>query len=125
MQAEILESVVVALLAVNNYPLEKAWKLLPALREAGLTSPAKVPDDLGDCTVKLASAGYDRGLLTAMLAERIQNVMASARRGDLAKLEGLVKGGKKDEAVTLLCTVRGIGPKVAATTWMLCRADGT
>ena len=36
---EIIEAVVAALLAVNNYPLEKAWSLLPQLRAAELTNP--------------------------------------------------------------------------------------
>jgi hypothetical protein len=31
-----------AILAMNNYSLEKAWKLLPRMRGLGLTDPARV-----------------------------------------------------------------------------------
>jgi hypothetical protein len=34
---DVIESLVMALLGVNNYSLEKAWNLLPQLREEGLT----------------------------------------------------------------------------------------
>ena len=125
MKNELLEEVVVALLAVNNYPLDKAWKLLPALREAGLTKPESVPSDAGEATVKLAAAGYDRGLLTSMFAERIQGLMQAAQSGDLDGLEGLVREGKKAEAAAVLCKVKGIGPRVAETAWMLWQSPAT
>jgi hypothetical protein len=119
MRTEHLEEIVVALLAVNNYPLEKAWKLLPGLRAAGLTDPKRVPMDIGECTVALAAAGYDRGLLTEMFAERIQQLMAMVERGALAGLDDLIDAKKKTEAQALVTTVKGVGPRVAETAWLL------
>lgn len=119
MRTEFLDDVVVALLAVNNYPLDKAWNLLPALREAGMTSPDAVPQDIGEATVRLATAGYDRGLLTSMFAERIQNLMAAVRRGDLSRIDALIETKNKEQALELLCSVKGIGPRVATTAWSL------
>ena len=119
MKAKYLGDVVVALLAVNRYPLEKAWGLLPALEANGFTDPATVPEDIGEATRKLAAAGYDRGLLTSLFAERIQRLMAAAKAGQLDGLDGLVIARKKTEAVALLCNMPGIGPKAAENAWLL------
>ena len=110
-----LEAVVAAVLAVNRYPLEKAWELLPPLRKAGLTRPEKViGTDIGVLTVALAKAGYNRGLLTEMMAGRLQALMAAVQAGTLDRLDALVAAAKRDEAVASLREVRGIGPQVAA-----------
>jgi hypothetical protein len=37
-----VECLLMAILAVNSYSLDKAWKLLPRMRELGLTDPARV-----------------------------------------------------------------------------------
>ena len=115
-----LEVISVAILAVYQYPVEKAWKLLQSLRDEGLTVPALTADaDIGDVTVRLARAGYDRGLLTEMFAQRIRNLAVAARDGLLDELDGLVATRDKANALALLVRVKGIGPKVAETAWML------
>lgn len=117
-----LEALAIAVLSVNNYPLEKAWSLLPALRKSSLLDPSRVvSDDLGDLTVRLARAGYNRGLLTAMLAERLQWLMAAAKAGTLDRLDELVAADKREEAVSMLCSVKGVGPAVARNAWLLTR----
>lgn len=117
-----LEAIVAALLAVNRFGLEKAYSLLPALREAGLTRPGKVVnEDLGAVTVRLAQAGYDRGLLTGMMAGRLVTLMQAVDRGELDSFEGLLARGDLEKATSLLCQVYGIGPKVAADAWLLLR----
>lgn len=119
MKEHHVEETIIAMLAVNNYPLEKVWSLLPGLRDAGLTRPDTIPDDIGDVTVRLASAGYDRGMLTSMFAERIAALMEALRSGALAGLDGLIEDGSKAEAIERICTVRGVGPRVAQTAWSL------
>ncbi|MCA9527524.1 MAG: hypothetical protein KC549_14640 [Myxococcales bacterium] len=122
MKQENLDDLVAAVLAVNSYSIEKAWALLPKLREAGLTTPVTFPTDLGPATVKLASAGYDRGLLTEMFAKRLLGLMQEAGSGALDELDAFVEADRKDDAVALLVTVPGIGPKVARTAWELLRS---
>ena len=119
MKQEHLESVIVGLLAVNQYRLDKAWALLPGLRTQGMASPDTTPEDEGEATVRLADAGYDRGLLTAMFAGRVQNLMAAVRDESLAGFGELVESGRKAEAIKLLCTVKGIGPRAAENAWLL------
>jgi hypothetical protein len=118
--ADELEAVAVAVLAVNNYRIEKAWDLLPKLREAGLTTPASVaPADIGALTVRLVAAGYDRGMLTSMLARRLQNLMQAAEAGVLDGLTAAAARKDKAAAVEILTRVKGIGPQVAESTWLL------
>lgn len=115
-----LEAITVALLAVYQWPAEKVWKLLPALREAGLTDPARTAGaGIEDVIVRLANAGYDRGLLTEMFALRVMNLMAAARDGVLDDFDGHLRRKDKAAATEVLVRVKGIGPKVAETAWML------
>ncbi len=115
-----VEAVAVAILAVNNYRIEKAWDLLPKLRELRLLDPSTVVnEDLGALTMLLAKAGYDRGVLTSMLAGRLQNLMRAAEAGELDGLAAATARGDKRAAVELLCKVKGVGPQVAESAWLL------
>lgn len=117
-----LDAIVAAVLAVNNYGLEKAFGLLPALRKASLTSPAKVVnEDLGVLTLRLAQAGYNRGLLTEMMAGRLLVLMKAVQEGKLDRFDTLVAAGDQGQALALLREVHGIGPQVAANAWLLVR----
>jgi 3-methyladenine DNA glycosylase/8-oxoguanine DNA glycosylase len=115
-----LEAIVMALLAVNAWPIDKVLAALPALRTAGLLDPAQVAAaDIGPLTVKLAAAGYDRGLLTELFALRLQNLMRAVRDGALDAVAAAHRSGDREAAVAALCTVKGIGPRVADTAWQL------
>lgn len=121
---EDLESIVVAVLAVNLYSLEKAYGLLPAFRRAGLLQPKKVSEmDLGGLIVALSSAGYQRGGLMGMMADRFQSVMREASQGTLDAFSDLVKRGKNEAATNLLLQVKGVGPSVAANAIMLIKSS--
>jgi hypothetical protein len=123
---EMTEAILAAVLAVNRYPLEKVLALLPRLKEAGLTGPSSVvSEDLARLTVRLASAGYDRGLLTWRLAERVQQLMVAVGGGLLESLSDAVRRNDYDAARTALCNVRGIGPQVARNAWLLLRGETT
>ncbi len=115
-----LETILVSLLAVGGYSLEKAWNLLPQLREADLTEPEKViGEEIETLTHQLFSIGYKRGIVTDMMAERLQQLMQMAHSGTLDEFDALLAKDEKDKAVELLCKVKGIGPMVASTTWTL------
>jgi hypothetical protein len=115
-----LDALVAALLAVNAYSVEKVWAALPAMREAGLLDPAQtVGRDLGEVTVRLAQAGYDRGMLTSLLAGRLQDLLAAVQLGKLDSVAQLVAAGRRSETEALLQTVKGIGPRVANVAWQL------
>ena len=117
---DVVDSLVTALLAVNNYSLEKVWKVLPRLQNEGLTNPGLVAsEDLGRLTIRLVDAGYDRGRLTAMFAERLQHLMAAIESGELDGLDGAATRKDPQAVRNILCRVRGIGPQVAQNAWVL------
>ena len=115
-----VDALVTALLAVNAYPVDKVWAALPAMRKAGLLDHDQVVGhDLGEVTVRLAQSGYDRGMLTSLLAGRLQDLMTAIQAGKLAALPPLVQADDRAAAEALLQTVKGIGPRVANVAWQL------
>lgn len=116
----IIEGLVAALLAVNSYPVARVQAVVPSLRSALLLQPLDVAAmDIGSITVRLAEAGYDRGYLTGMLAERLQALMTRVATGELDALEDAISHGDEAKFTKLLRTVRGIGPRVAGIAWDL------
>jgi hypothetical protein len=109
-----------ALLAVNNFPLEKGQALLPALKAEGLLEPVAVSSmSLEPIISGLVRSGYDRGKLTWMFAERLKTVMGELASGRLDALADALVGQDKAAGVKLLEGVPGIGPHVARTAWTL------
>ena len=117
---EHVEALVAAILAVNGYPVEKVWGQLPGLRSGRLTDPKWVASaDLGDVVAHLTASGHERGMLAGMMAERLQYLMKAIVAGNLDGLPAALQKADRDVAVKVLCTVKGIGPKVADTALML------
>jgi 3-methyladenine DNA glycosylase/8-oxoguanine DNA glycosylase len=118
--SESLEAILTAILAVQKYPLEKAWSLLPSLRLERLTEPDFVAKaDIGDLIVRLTRAGYERGMLNEMMATRVQHLMVAAVSGSLDAYDDRLAKKDKQAAQELLCKVKGIGPRVADIAWTL------
>lgn len=118
--ASQIECLLMALLAVNNYPLEKAWSLLPRMRDLGLTDPARVAAmDMPTAIEALTRGGYDRKNLTWMFAERVMALMVAIHGGELAGLDEAIAAKDKARATELLDRVRGVGPTVIQNAWAL------
>ena len=119
---EHLEAIIVATLAVGGYGIEKSYALLPEFRKIGLTDPVKISKtDIVEVIKLLNSAGYHRGLLAEMMSERLICLMNAVTEGKLDDLNALVAKGEKPNACSLLCQLKGIGPKVAADIWIMVR----
>ena len=120
LKSNTLEAVVTAVLAVQNYSLEKAWGLLSALRDAGLLEPDAVAAlSVERLAARLAKAGYDRGRLTEMMAGRFKSLMVAVANGDLDDLDGAVRANDSRAAQSLLQRVHGVGPQVSRNAWLL------
>ncbi|MGQ0503708.1 MAG: hypothetical protein ACT4TC_00135 [Myxococcaceae bacterium] len=118
---ERIEALVLGILAVAGYRLDKVWAVLPALRDARLTDPAHVvATDIAALTVALAEAGYNRGLLTGNLASRLQELMKAVEAGALDDLEVAFAARDKTRALNLLVMMPGIGKRTAETVWSIC-----
>lgn len=109
-----VDHLVVALLSVGGYPLQRTRDRLEKIREAGLTDP-NVVRALSEAAVvtRLAGAGYDRGPeVTTSMARRLIALHAAVRDGVLDRALVLLTDKKTDDARAILCKIKGIGPGV-------------
>jgi endonuclease III-like uncharacterized protein len=110
----VYEALVVAVLSVNNYPLEKAWEIRGALESASLFNPealASLPDS--DLVERLRAAGYDRGeFLTDLVASRLQSVGAFLVDYGVGRATQVLSSGTSEEVHAMLIGIKGVGPAV-------------
>ena len=110
----VLEDLVVAVLAVNNYSLEKAFSLVSAIRAEGLADLTKLSKwEVPEIAPRLSRAGYDRGVfLNTLIAQRLSSLGAYASELGFAVFEKKIRSSETDEVQTCLLPVKGVGPKV-------------
>ncbi len=67
---------VIAILSVNSYPLEKTFALFPSLEDNVLFNPTVLRDlSSADVARRLGAAGYNRGdTMTAIFTERLTSL---------------------------------------------------
>ena len=117
---EQVDLVVAAMLSVSAFPLEKAQQIVPKLRSARLLDPDHACNlDAAVYASAVSSAGYDRGALTPMYAARLRGLMDALRKGSLDQLATAVSARDEVACLKLLQTIKGIGPMVAKTAWIL------
>ena len=106
-----VEACVLALLAVNNYSLTKAWELRERLNQEGLLKPGQCePSEITDI---LKRVGYDRGeFLTDLVADRVAHFLLTADDEFLRSLIDAEAQGA-GAVIAVLTSVKGIGPVVA------------
>jgi len=121
MDTQVYEALVLAVLSVNSYPLEKAWEMRLAIEKAGLFNPATLAS-LGeeDIAERLRQAGYDRGrFLTDLIASRLQSVGRYLMGYGLERVTRTLASGSTDEVQALLIKAKGIGPTVVKSFLLL------
>lgn len=103
---------IIAMLAVNTFPLAKVFSLFEALDSNSLFDPRSLARwDRGEIARRLKAAGYDRGPgLTNILADRLWSLRAF--ENNVAASESILAGGSKREVEALLKCVNGVGPMV-------------
>jgi hypothetical protein len=108
------ESLIVAMLSVNNYPLEKTWKIRAGLEKEGLFDPKTLASlSLENLFERLRRAGYDRGeFLTDLLAARLQSAGEFLVAYGIDNATRALSHGSAEDVQAMLKKVRGIGPSV-------------
>jgi hypothetical protein len=104
----------VAILAVNRWPVEKVYTLLPTLEEAGLLEPNNLAA-WGIDVIKsaLEKSGYTRGdYMTTLMAGRLKSLGIFVAETGREGCERLLRAGAMDSLTVSLGPVRGIGPAV-------------
>jgi endonuclease III-like uncharacterized protein len=123
-ESEVWGDLVTAMLSVGGFSAEKVLKLRNRLREAGLLDPRNLSSwDEARVTRELTAAGYERGLLTGMYAERLAAAMrVLASEASRADSEAVLASLEADRISELLLPQKGIGPKVVESFLELRRA---
>lgn len=112
-QTDVWTDALISLLAIYGPSLEKVDSLVPAFKQAGLTSPSKVVKmSHEEIYSALAQSGYDRGNLLGIFIPRIQAVAQTFEQMGLSQVETVLQGKNIQAIEKLLLPIKGIGPKV-------------
>ena len=118
---ELAEHVLVSLLAVNSWSLERVYNLRGGLREAGLVDFDAVEKlSIEEVAERLSAAGYTRGdYMNTLMALRISSMAPVLSAEELERLSEDVEAGRRDDANALLRRIKGVGPSVLTSFWVL------
>lgn len=118
-------SLVIAMLSVNNYPLDRTLSHFEELELQGLFNPENLAIwNLDETVQRLTRGGYDRGpVLTAILAERLVALGRYAKEVGRERFEKTLADGEPNEISEMLMPVRGIGPVVLGNYKLLQQAE--
>jgi endonuclease III-like uncharacterized protein len=113
-ESDAWQDLITAMLAVNNYSLEKTFAVVAAFRREGLIDPNNLARWSEEEVVqRFKAAGYDRGAyLNKLFALRLCSLGVAACDDGLAHYRQLIEGTDKRAIRDLLSSVRGIGPRV-------------
>jgi hypothetical protein len=118
---DVWEDLVLSILSVNQYSLERTCHSVDGLRQQGLFDPETLmrrkPDEI---VRRLKSGGYDRGqFMTNLFALRLAALgMFIAAKGVEACTK-IVSGHDARAIEKLLLPVNGIGPRVLANFYLM------
>ena len=105
---------VMSILAVNNYSLEKVFGVRESLLQEGLFDPEKFTSfKPTDIYAKLVAAGYDRGeFLTWLFTERLCSLGELISRQGVETFRQGLSGTDLKGIGSFLKPVKGVGPVV-------------
>jgi hypothetical protein len=117
---------VVAILAVNSWSVEKVYALLPALEDAGLLNPGNLADwEVGALKAALEKSGYSRGdYITTLMATRLNSLGMFVTEIGRERCEHVLRAASMAGLEASLGAVRGIGPAVIRNYVFLRGTDG-
>ena len=112
---EVWEDLILSILSVNHYSLEKTFALAGALRREGILDPANLANWPADeIAGHLRQGGYDRGNLNPMFAKRLSSLGLFVKKVGIDHAAGVLATGNGTELKQFLATVNGVGPQVLA-----------
>jgi hypothetical protein len=117
----IIEDLIVALLSVNSWPVDKTYQMLDALRGAGLTDPTKLaqltPEEISH---RLAAVGYARGdYINGLIGVRLASLGQVLTTERCTALSRSVSERRFDSVNAMLGLIKGVGPMVLRNFWFL------
>lgn len=120
------EDLVVSVLSVNNFPLERTYVFLENLRAQGLFDPENlVLWSITQIEARLRAAGFDRGaFMTNLFAQRLRHLGALIDQRGADVCFRVISGRDTTAIESLLLPVKGVGPRVIANLIALRGLDG-
>ena len=107
----IWANLVIAMLSLNNFPLDKTWKIFDQLNANGLFDPHNFAKwSYEELSQKLIASNYNRGAMTGIFVERLLTI--SNLLDDMKSNEQILANGPRQEIENILKRVKGIGPVV-------------
>ena len=119
------EDLVVAILSVNQYSLERTYGAIGGLRRERVADPANLarwqPQEIEE---RLRAAGYDRGaFMTGLFAKRLYALGALIRDKGVNACRNVIGSADMAAIHGLLLPVHGIGPVVLRKFFVLRNID--
>lgn len=108
------DDLVVSVLSVNQYSLERTYPLLHGLQEQRVTEPLSLAHwETQEIETRLRAAGCDRGsFMTKLFAERLAALGALVRTKGIEECDRVIASRDAKAIEALLLPVKGIGPVV-------------
>ena len=115
------DDLVISMLSVNQYSLERTYESIAGLREQGLFNPQTLTQwEQAEIVASLKSAGCDRGpFMTNLFALHLANLGALIQSKGLDACTKVIAARDARMIEELLLPVNGIGPKVIANFCLL------
>lgn len=112
---------VVSILSVNQYSLERTYGALEGLRRENLTEPSTLArSDTDEIERRLVAAGCDRGkFMTKLFSVRLASLGVAVEALGIPKCTRILQSSDRKAISDLLMPVNGIGPKVIRNFLML------
>lgn len=112
---------VIAILSINSYPLDRTFALFAQLEPQGLFDRSQLASaTASEVARRSGEAEYDRGhTMTAIFPERLMPLGALAKRKSVADSQRVLETGARAYVERLLANVKGVGPKVLENYFLL------
>ncbi|MFL6437695.1 MAG: hypothetical protein ACJ71Q_08960 [Terriglobales bacterium] len=112
---------IVSMMAVNNYSLEKAFAHLHGLQQNGLLEPKNLISwKSEEIETQLKEAGFNRGsFMNRQMAQRMSSLGRFLETKGIAECESVLKSRDSSTIKILLLTVNGIGERVVESFFLL------
>jgi hypothetical protein len=112
---------VISILAVNQYSLEKTYLLKDSLKSAGLFDfEILMNSSAEELEHFLKEGGCNRGeFMTSLFASRLNSLGEFIKQEGLQNFKAKVSNSELDEVSAYLLKVKGIGPRVIANFFAL------
>ena len=119
--SDLASELILSILAVRNYGLEKTYLLKDSLKSIGLFDfKILMNSSTEDLENLLKEAGCNRGeFMTALFASRLNSLDGFIKQEGLQNFKAKVNNSDLNEVSAYLLKVKGIGPKVIANFFVL------